>query len=148
MQPKVYAFVAANVCGTEKVLDIGSFDVNGSLRPLFEDYTGLDMREGPNVDCVSSSHCIPYPNEHFDLVTCVEMLEHDTSPYATIAEARRVLKTGGKIVIAASGISFPKHDFPSDFWRFTADGIRLLLTNFQDVVTFDDNNEAYGVGIK
>ena len=39
-----------------KVLDVGSYDVNGSYRQFFKDscidYTGLDMSEGPNVDTV------------------------------------------------------------------------------------------------
>ena len=39
-----------------KVLDVGSFDVNGNYREIFEsiglDYTGLDMEKGPNVDIV------------------------------------------------------------------------------------------------
>ncbi len=39
-----------------RVLDVGSYDVNGSYRHLFDKskyhYTGLDMEEGPNVDIV------------------------------------------------------------------------------------------------
>lgn len=38
-----------------KVLDVGSFDVNGTYRDIFSqkyDYTGLDMCAGPNVDVV------------------------------------------------------------------------------------------------
>ena len=36
-----------------KILDIGSYDVNGNYRDIFIDerfeYTGLDMEDGPNV---------------------------------------------------------------------------------------------------
>ena len=39
-----------------KVVDIGSFDVNGSYRTLFTDpgwqYTGVDLEAGPGVDVV------------------------------------------------------------------------------------------------
>jgi len=39
-----------------KVLDVGSFDVNGSYRDLFGiGYTGLDIIDGPKVDIVTSS---------------------------------------------------------------------------------------------
>ena len=38
------------------VLDVGSYDVNGSYKSLFDpsvfEYTGLDMVDGPNVDIV------------------------------------------------------------------------------------------------
>ena len=37
-----------------KALDVGSYDVNGTYRPLVEGrgwvYTGLDVSAGPNVD--------------------------------------------------------------------------------------------------
>ena len=43
------------------VLDVGSFDINGSYRNLFTEdrtwvYTGVDTRKGPNVDYVLTSH--------------------------------------------------------------------------------------------
>ena len=40
------------------VVDIGSLDINGNTRFLFEDfeYTGVDIGEGPNVDVVSKGH--------------------------------------------------------------------------------------------
>ena len=36
------------------ILDVGSYDVGGSIRDLFNknDYTGVDIIEGPNVDFV------------------------------------------------------------------------------------------------
>lgn len=41
---------------TVKVLDIGSYDVNGTYKDIFCDfcyhYTGMDMAEGSNVDIV------------------------------------------------------------------------------------------------
>jgi hypothetical protein len=37
-----------------RVLDIGSLDINGSVRPLFRGgtYTGIDVAAGPGVDIV------------------------------------------------------------------------------------------------
>ena len=53
---------ANNYIGDQKglnVLDIGSYDVNGCYREIFErrncNYTGLDMENGPNVDFVPKS---------------------------------------------------------------------------------------------
>ena len=35
-----------------RVLEVGSLDINGSVRELFEkcDYTGVDLQMGPGVD--------------------------------------------------------------------------------------------------
>jgi len=60
MQDKVKQWVRDNSTREGKTLDVGSFDVNGSLKDLFDDYTGIDMREGPNVDIVANSHKLPF----------------------------------------------------------------------------------------
>ena len=61
-----------------RVLDIGSFYVNGSPRALFaaaETYVGIDSRSGPCVDVVSSAK--DYETDTpFDVVVSCETLEH------------------------------------------------------------------------
>ena len=61
------------------VLDVGSFDVNGNNRHLFQDcqYVGVDVGEGPNVDVVSLAHEYQAPRESFDVVISTECFEHD-----------------------------------------------------------------------
>ena len=150
MQLKVHQFVEEHTkhLDNPKTLDVGSFDVNGSLKDLFEDYTGLDMRDGPNVDVVANGHKLPFKGGTFDLVTSVETFEHDDDPFRTMHEIHRVLKPGGLAVIAASGINFPKHDYPSDYFRYTSEGMAVLLKKFNNIYTTSDDNEAYGVGTK
>ena len=50
-----------------KVLDVGSQDINGSYRPIFEamnwSYTGLDVCRGKNVDIVAPNHNL-FPRAH------------------------------------------------------------------------------------
>jgi 2-polyprenyl-6-hydroxyphenyl methylase/3-demethylubiquinone-9 3-methyltransferase len=41
------------------------------------------------------SEKMPFPGDHFDIVVCVDVLEHVQSVSATIAEIARVLKPGG-----------------------------------------------------
>jgi hypothetical protein len=50
--------------------------------------------------------------------------------------------------LSASGISFPKHSYPSDYFRYTAEGIEVLLRKFKNIETSEDKNEAYGSAIK
>lgn len=107
--------------------DVGSFDVNGCVRSLFDDYLGLDMRPGPNVDIVADAHALPFLDRSFDTVLCLEMLEHDAAFWLTLPELARVTKPGGVVAVTARGNGFPKHDYPSDYWRFTTDAMTVLL---------------------
>ena len=72
----------------KKVLDVGSYDVNGTLKPIFDEanYVGLDMESGPNVDVVSDAHNIPFENEHFDVVISSSCFEHDDMFWVTFLE--------------------------------------------------------------
>ena len=54
----------------------------------------------PVVAEVGQAHALPYANKHFDLVVTVEALSHFLHPQQCLAEAHRVLKPGGRLVIA------------------------------------------------
>jgi ubiquinone/menaquinone biosynthesis C-methylase UbiE len=106
------------------------------------------MRAGPNVDIVSKSEYMPFGPVTFDVVTCLEMLEHDATPETTISEISRVLKPGGTVVITLPGIGFPKHEYPCDYWRVTTEGLTLWMWRFREVVVTEDKTHVYGTGRK
>jgi SAM-dependent methyltransferase len=116
-----------------RVLELGSRDVNGSIRPAFADvarfpeYIGLDIEPGPGVDVQGISHHLPYPAGSFGVVVTCEMLEHDPAFWITFAECQRVLRVGGWLLITTRAFEFPRHDYPNDYWRFTTDGIEAAL---------------------
>ena len=104
----------------KKVLDIGSYDVNGSTRQFFTgEYIGLDMRAGPGVDIVSGSWDIDLPDASFDVIVSTEMLEHDEYPAHTFDEIRRLLKPNGYVILTCRGPGYPLHEYPGDYHRFT-----------------------------
>ena len=111
----------------KKILDVGSYDVNGTLKPIFEKgiYTGLDMESGPNVDVVSDAHNIPFDNEHFDIVTSSSCFEHDDMFWVTFLEMCRVVKPGGYLYVQAPS-NGPYHGWPGDNWRFYIDSWKAL----------------------
>ena len=114
-----------------RVLDVGSYDVNGSYKHLFEDnkyhYMGLDMEEGPNVDIILKN---PYDwdviaSDSFDIVISGQAFEHIEFFWKTMEEMTRVVKKNGLLcVIAPNG--FDEHRYPVDCYRFFADGMISL----------------------
>lgn len=111
-----------------KVLDVGSYDVNGSYKCLFDplrfQYTGLDMAPGPNVDLVPKT---PYRwrelnDNAFDVVISGQALEHVEFFWLVVAEMVRVTRQGGLICIVVPR-GFDEHRYPVDCYRFLADGM-------------------------
>lgn len=127
-----------------RTLDVGSMDINGCVRQFCADYVGVDMRPGENVDLVANAHVLPFKNESFDNVLCMEMLEHDDLPFHSVSEMRRVLKCGGLFLMTARGINFPKHDHPHDYWRFTPEAMAVLCRGMTDIKTYE---EPGGLGV-
>ena len=111
-----------------KVLDVGSCDVNGSYRHLFDDrfiYTGLDVVEGANVDIVTNPYKWDLKTDYYDIVISGQAFEHIEFFWITMAEMTRVLKKGGLMcVIAPNG--FKEHRHPVDCYRFFSDGMVAL----------------------
>ena len=132
---KMEAFRRRYLTGREReplrILDVGSQDVNGSYRPIFDQgswrYVGLDMAPGPNVDLVLPG---PYdwrriPAGSYDVVISGQALEHVEFFWITILEMARVLRPGGLLCVIAPSGGF-EHRYPVDCWRFYADGFAAL----------------------
>ena len=121
-----------------KVLDVGSFDVNGNIRDLIESsnyqYTGLDIVDGPNVDVVApSEYSFPFPDNYFDLVASSYCMEHVKNLQKWINECVRVLKHKGMIAIITHH-NYKFHPHPVDCWRMMPDGFKYL---------FDENGSLH-----
>lgn len=88
-----------------KVLEVGSYNINGSVRKFFTDcdYIGLDWREGPDVDIICLGHEAPFKPNTFDTIICCECLEHDFYKDKTIQHMIRLLKSNGMLIITAAG---------------------------------------------
>lgn len=111
----------------KKILDVGSYDVNGTMKPIFKkgQYTGLDMEKGPNVDVVGVSHDIPFKDNEFDFVISSSCFEHDDMFWVSFKEMCRVLKDGGYMYVQAPS-NGPYHGWPGDNWRFYIDSWKAL----------------------
>lgn len=114
-----------------EVLDVGSYDVNGTMKPIFTGpnfhYTGMDISEGPNVDVVHKDPRtkFPFADGSFDVVVSSSCFEHDECFWNTFKEMVRVCKSGGFIYINAPSTG-PYHSYPVDCWRFYKDSWQSL----------------------
>ncbi len=79
-------------------LDIGC--AYSPYAAFFPNRVGLDIKPWPGVDVIGDAHQLPFEDEKFDNILCLEVLEHLHSPQTAVAEMRRVLKPGGHLILS------------------------------------------------
>jgi SAM-dependent methyltransferase len=113
----------------EIVVELGSYDVNGSLRavqPSNCKYVGLDLERGPSVDIViENSRNLPLPDGYCDCAIASSVFEHDRAFWRSFLELCRITKPGGFIYINTPS-NGDIHRYPEDCWRFYPDAGRGL----------------------
>jgi SAM-dependent methyltransferase len=112
------------------------------LVPDHLDYLGIDIEPGPNVDLVGDIHLLSVFIERnsLDGVLSIATFEHLAMPWKAAVEINRVLKPGGLCYIA-SHQSFPLHEEPWDFWRFSDSAWQAL---FNEATGFEILDVAMG----
>lgn len=75
-----------------RVLEVGSLNINGTVRDFFTDcdYIGVDVAPGPGVDVVAHGEDLRYPTGSFDTVVSAECMEHNPAWEATFANMARM----------------------------------------------------------
>lgn len=82
----------------------------------------------PSVDW----HHLPYQDASFDAVLSDQVLEHLRDPWRCRSEAERVGRPRC-LHVHTTCLMNPVHGSPSDFWRFTPDGLRTLFGGFTPI---------------
>jgi SAM-dependent methyltransferase len=126
-----------------KVLEVGARNRSGAVRrgliPPNLAYTGMDIMPGENVDVVGDAHELGsyFAPESFDAIFAMSTVEHLLMPWKFAIEANHVLKPGGLIMLTTHQ-SWPLHERPWDFWRFSDHSWAALFnrcTGFQILET-------------
>ena len=106
MHPEAFDFVSRirTEIKPTSVVEIGSRDVNGSVRPLFEGlpYVGVDAVAGPGVDVVANGRGYR-PELTPDCIVCCECLEHTPFAQEICVNAFEILAPGGVLILTAAG---------------------------------------------
>lgn len=113
-------YIPQNNLRIKRLLDVGCGDcsITTSLSRTLkvEEVYGVDISELSLSKCSEkdirtynvdvSSEPLPFPDEHFDIVTCLEVIEHLFSPDNCISEIRRVLDKDGLAIFSTPNLAY------------------------------------------
>jgi len=133
-----------------RILDIGAGTGHGSryLRGENTEYYPTDLPTGRSrldgniskktekLKIYCSCYELPFIDECMGGTMLISVLEHLEDPQFALSEAYRVTKMGGYLLITTP-FSFPVHGFPSDYRRWTLEGLKIEVNN----AGFDVMNE-------
>jgi len=84
------------------VLELGSLNLNGSIRPWFagaKKYVGIDVIGGRGVDIVCNARDTKFEKEEFDTLASFSAFEHDPDWRGSFSHNLPWLKEGGMIFL-------------------------------------------------
>ncbi len=124
--------VASMATGIEgRLLDVGCG--RKPYQSLFrvQSYVGLDIdsettRRQGTADVLYPGGRFPFDEGAFDAVLCNQVLEHIFEPDTFLAEVRRVLVPGGRLLLTVPFV-WDEHEQPWDYGRYTTFGLKALL---------------------
>ncbi|NQU20962.1 MAG: hypothetical protein HQ567_06730 [Candidatus Nealsonbacteria bacterium] len=118
-------------------LEVGAKDYGSTqdLQRLFaeeDEYVRVDMADGPGVDEVLDL-TLPLDQidarlagRRFGTIFCLSVLEHCRAPFAMAENLTQLLRPAGQICLSVP-FAWKFHGYPSDYWRFTAEGVKVLF---------------------
>jgi len=124
--------------GTGRLLEIGPQErslVRQSFTNFQIDTFDIIDTYGPTYVGDITKHNVFIPDETFDCVFGMEVLEHTLDPFGAVREMRRILKDGGHLIVSAP-LNWRIHGPIPDCWRFTEHGFKVLLRDF-DIIEID-----------
>ena len=114
-----------------EVLDVGCGRKPYRAQVPATRYVGLEVdtpvtRALGAADAFYDGRTFPFPDASFDGVLCSQVLEHVFTPEEFLREIARVLRPGGRLVLAVP-FAWDEHEQPHDFARYSSFGLRALL---------------------
>jgi len=79
-----------------------------------------------STDAVGVGQSLPFPDDTFDAVLSIAVLEHVNDPFLCARELIRVLKPGGRLMCAVPFLQ-PEHGYPHHYFNMTRMGLAELF---------------------
>lgn len=140
-----------------RVIELGSRDVNGTPRRLFPKatYTGVDCVAGRGVDVVDDAATTPLFGDEADYVICAEVFEHTPDWRQIVANAYRILRSGGRAVFTCAGPGRAPHPCHDDeeigYYANVSSGdlgLVMIEVGFSDVWSESSGDDTRATGVK
>lgn len=96
---------------SKRVLDVGSGDINGNNRHLFDGclYEGNDVTESKNATIVSKTKDLQINDNTFHTIVSTECFEHDPTYEQSLKKIYKMLKPGGLFCFTCASTYRPEH---------------------------------------
>jgi SAM-dependent methyltransferase len=115
------------------------------FKPYIKKYVCADIDRNPNAKLLINPDTgkIDAPDCTFDTILSTQVLEHVINPKLYLQEAHRLLKKDGLLLLSTHG-HWVYHPDPTDFWRWTRDGLEKTLTDegFEIIETMGVGGQA------
>lgn len=112
------------------VLDIGCGNkpYEGIFTGKITSYTGCDVVQSDKnrVDVICPATKLNFDAQTFDTVFSTQVIEHVDDPAKMLAEANRVLRPNGQLILSAP-FCWELHEEPYDFYRYSKYGLTAML---------------------
>jgi SAM-dependent methyltransferase len=138
------------------LLDVGAGESPWREMAPYVEYVAADakhadsfgMRQRPDIVYYDGSK-LPFPEGSFDHVLCTEVLEHVAEPRRFLSEIRRVLRSGGTLILTVPW-SARLHHLPHDYHRFSRYALNAALEDpgFADVSVVVRGNDICAISNK
>ena len=122
------------------VLEIGSYDVNGSVRSIFSraaKYVGVDLEAGPGVDVIAFGHEYEAVEGSFDVTISGECFEHDPHWRESFTNMMRLTRPGGLVAFTCASRGRPEHGTRRTMVRDSPGTQALGLDYYQNLIGDD-----------
>jgi len=151
----------------KKVIEIGSLNINGTIRKFFKDceYLGVDIGEGKCVDLVCEGQKLDHPDNYYDVSASCECFEHNPYWLETFINMHRMTKNNGLVFFTCATTGRKEHGTkrsskkysPLTTWEYyknlTSNDFELNLDlktmfNFYEFETNKNRPDLYFYGFK
>jgi SAM-dependent methyltransferase len=112
-------------CQSGETLNIGS-----GPRIFGPNVVNVDIHPYGGVDIVADAVSIPVADGSFSGIISDNVFEHLADPGLAVAEMYRILSMGGYAYVCTPFL-YPFHSSPNDFQRWTNEGMRELMKDFE-----------------
>jgi len=146
-------WLTEDVVKGENILEVGSRNINGTLREHCKDlgcnaYVGIDIVQEAGVDIVCdvcNTELLESLTVNARVVVCTEVLEHVEDWRLAVSNMKTVLNEGGYILITTRSKGFGYHSYPHDYWRYEVEDMKKIFSDFEIISIEKDVEKEPGV---